>query len=248
MRRHARNREATVRRLARIIIAPLPARVGHDCLPSQLVKTDILRRMAAGRSHHEHAFSAFGPVRRQAQRLHPAHRSPDHRVQPFDAERIEQSHMRAHHVANGDDRETHGIRLPVVGEAGGPGRPHAAADHIGADYVETVGVDRLARAHHTFPPAGLAGQWMRAGDILVAGQRMAQQDRVRSVLGQRPVGLIGDLDTRQYAPAIERQRSGQDQRSRACIQIGPCSETIKPCLYPLACRLSKGGFSFMRRS
>ena len=95
---------------------------------------------------------------------------------------------------------------------------------------------------HTFPPAGLAGQWMRAGDILVAGQRMAQQDRVRPVFGQRPVGLIGDLDTRQCALAIERQRSGKDQRSRVCIQIDLAAKQSNPVFIrsPAACR--RAGF------
>ena len=48
--------------------------------------------------------------------------------------------------------------------------------------------------------------------------------------------------------AIERQRTGERQCLRVGVQIGPWGETIKPCLYRLALRLSKGRYSFMRRN
>ena len=183
MRRHPRHGEPAVGRFPAVIVAVLPARIGHDRLPPQFVETDVLRRMAAGRGDDEHALGAFGPVRGKAQRLHPAHRPADHCVQPVDPQHVEQRDMRADHVADGDDREAHRIGLPVAGGAGGTGRAHAAADHIGADDMEAVGVDRFAGTDHALPPAGLAGHRMHAGDMLVAGQRMAQQDRIRSIVG-----------------------------------------------------------------
>src|SRR6185437_7646410 len=49
MRRHARDAEAALRPTARgVVIAILPVRVGHDRLASDLVKRDVLRRMACG--------------------------------------------------------------------------------------------------------------------------------------------------------------------------------------------------------
>ena len=62
----------------------------------------------------------------------------------------------------------------------------------------------LPGADHARPPAGLAGDRMGAGDMLVAGQRMADQDRVAAVGVQRAIGFIGDVDRRQRAAAVER--------------------------------------------
>ena len=63
---------------------------------------------------------------------------------------------------------------------GRTGRAHAAAEDVGADDEEAVGVDRLAGADHQLPPAGLAGDRIDVGDMLVAGQRMADQHGVGS--------------------------------------------------------------------
>lgn len=70
-------------------------------------------------------------------------------------------------------------------------------------------IDRLARANHAWPPAGLAGARMGGGDKLVAGQRMADQDCVRSILGQRAVGFIGDVYGSKLRAAVQPQRAGQ---------------------------------------
>ena len=58
------------------------------------------------------------------------------------------------------------------------GGAHAAAEHVGADHEVALGVERPAGADHQLPPAVLAGDRMRLGGELVAGQRMADQDRV----------------------------------------------------------------------
>ena len=116
------------------------------------------------------------------------------------------AHLRSDHVADGDDREAHAVGLTVVGFIGRPGRAHAAADHVGADHVEAVGVDRLAGADHGFPPARLAGDRVRAGDVLVAGQRVEDQDRVGAVGVKLAVGLIGDRHGGEHLAAVEWQR------------------------------------------
>ena len=87
---------------------------------------------------------------------------------------------------------------------GRPGRAHAAAEHIRADDEIAVGVDRLAGADHGLPPAGLAGDRMDVGDMLVAGQRVADQHRVGRVGVERAVGLVGDLER---ATARRRHRA-----------------------------------------
>ncbi len=67
-----------------------------------------------------------------------------------------------------------------------------------------LGIERLARAHHLFPPAGLAGDGMLAGQELVAGQRMAGEDGVGTRGVQLAIGLIGDGERAEIDAAIQR--------------------------------------------
>ena len=70
-----------------------------------------------------------------------------------------------------------------------------------------IGVDRLAGADHARPPAGFAGARMHARHMLVPGQRMTDQYRIRRIGVQRAVRLVRDRDRRQHTAAIERERS-----------------------------------------
>ena len=146
-------------------------------------------------------------ARRPFQHLHAAHRAADHRKQLLDAEMIDQHRLRPHHVADGDHRQVERVGLAGrrVGR-GRTGRAEAAADDVGADDEEAVGVDDLARADQHLPPAGLAGDGIGVGDMLVAGQCMADQHGVGLGRVQRPVGLVGDLERRQEHAGIELQR------------------------------------------
>src|SRR4029079_17632602 len=80
------------------------------------------------------------------------------------------------------------------------------------------GVDRTARPDHRLPPATLAGDRMNVGDMLVASQRMADQDRVAARSVERAVGLIRDLKRCQVHAGIEPQwfvsAETNDQRMR----------------------------------
>jgi hypothetical protein len=75
-------------------------------------------------------------------------------------------------------------------------RAHAAAYDIGADHKEAVGIDRFAGAHRIIPPAGLTGDRMRAGDELVAGKRMTNEDCVGAGRVQCAVRHVGDAERR----------------------------------------------------
>ena len=77
--------------------------------------------------------------------------------------------------------------------------------------MEAVRVDRLARPDHPRPPTRLAGLRVRAGEMLVAGQRVADEDRVRFVGREFAVRLVSDLDRAQSLPAVERERCGERQ-------------------------------------
>ena len=189
------------------VAAAAPVRIGHHGLAAEFVERDVLRRMArrAGdRQRREHALRiGRGPL----QRLHAAHRAADHAEQRLDAEPIDQHRLRAHHVGNGDDRKIQSPHLAGRGIGRGrPGRAHAAADHVGADDEVAAGVERPAGADHGLPPAGLAGHRMHVVDMLVAGQRMADQDRVGAIGVEFAIGLVGDLERREIDAAIELQR------------------------------------------
>src|SRR5215470_1468493 len=67
--------------------------------------------------------------------------------------------------------------LPVLGLMEAGPAPHAAADHVHADDEVALGIDRAARPDHRLPPAGLLGDRMDVGDVLVASKRMADQHR-----------------------------------------------------------------------
>ena len=208
MRGHPRDAEAAMRMGALLeIAAAVPVRIGHHGLPAEFVERDVLRRMprAAGdRQRREHALRiGRGPL----QRLHAAHRAADHAEQRVDAEAIDQHGLRAHHVGNGDDRKIQSPQFAGGGIGRGrPGRAHAAADHVRADDEVSVGVERTAGTDHGFPPAGLAGHRMHVGDMLIAGQRMADQNGVGAVGIEFAIGLVGDLERREIDAAIELQR------------------------------------------
>ena len=97
--------------------------------------------------------------------------------------------------------------LPVAGlvEAG-PVEPMQPPITLRADDEVAVGVERPAGADHGLPPAGLAGDRVHIGDMLVAGQRMADQDGVGAVGIELAIGLVGDLERREIDAAIELQR------------------------------------------
>ena len=130
--------------------------------------------------------------------------------------------------------------MPVFGsDAGRPGRAHAAAEDVGADDEEAVGVDRLAGADQRLPPAGLVGDRVLAGDVLIAGQRVADEDGVRLGGVQRAVGLVGDRDRRQRLVAVEPQRLARGQvqdLARGIVGLGETRAQRSP-----ASTFAKGG-------
>ena len=160
--------------------------------------------------------------RRPLQRLHAAHRAADHAEQRVDAEAIDQHGLRAHHVGKGDDRKIQPPHLAGGGIGRGrAGRAHAAADHVRADDEIFVGIERTAGTDHGLPPAGLARHRMHIGDMLIAGQRMADQNGVGPVGIEFAIGLVGDLERREIDAAIELQRLIRAERRHQRTSDGP---------------------------
>jgi hypothetical protein len=148
-----------------------------------------------------------GNRRRPGQHLHAAHRAADDAEQLRNAEMVDQQCLGPHHVGDGDHREA---QAPGPAGAGlrvaRPGGAHAAAEHVAADHEIAAGVERQAVAHHALPPARLAGHRMALGDELVAGQGMADQDGVGTLVVEPAIGLPGDGEGPERDAAIERQR------------------------------------------
>lgn len=204
---HARHRQPLGGAHAALEIAPAaPVGIGHHRLAADLVEGDVLRGMAGGGGDRHGGEHPLGIAHRPLQHLHAAHRAADHGKQRLDAEMVEQHRLGADHVA---DRHQRQVEAPApAGRRIGRGRSggaEAAAEHIGADYEEAVGVDRPAGADEQRPPAGLAGQRVARGDILVAGQGVADENGVAAVLVQRAIGLVGDLPGIEHGAAIELQ-------------------------------------------
>jgi len=184
----------------------MPVGIGHDRLPADLVKGNVLRRMPRGAGDRHRREDTFRIARRPVQHLHGAHGAAGDREQLVDPQMVDQQALRAHHVGDRDDREVQPVRL-AGGGVGllGPDRAQAAAQHVGADDEIAVGVERLARPHHQVPPSRLAGDRVGFGDELVARQRMADEDGVRSVCIQRAVCLVGEREGAELGSAVQAQ-------------------------------------------
>ena len=150
--------------------------------------------------------NAVGEFRGPFQDLHPSHRTADDTEDVTDLQLIQQHRMRAYHIADGDNREGEGIWF-----AGGvvdllrPQTAHTAADDIGAEDVIAFSIDNLTVADDIIPPAGLAGDGVGAGDILIAGEGVADDDDVIFGGIQRAVCIIGNVKILDLDPGIEFQ-------------------------------------------
>ena len=127
---------------------------------------------------------------------------------------IDEQRLRAHHVGDGHDRKIEPVGLACLQIDGGrTGRAHAAAEDIGTDDKEPVGVERFARAHHGLPPAWAAGDGVRIGDVLVAGQSVTEENGVGFGRIESAIGLVGDGQRAKAAP--ESMRNGELELRRS---------------------------------
>jgi hypothetical protein len=210
---HPRDGETAMRERALFEIAPAaPVGIGHHGLPSEFMERDVLRRVARRARDRQCREHALRIGRSPLQHLHAAHRAADDAEQCFDAQAIEQHGLRADHVGNCDDRKIQSPHLARrrIGR-GRAGRSHATADHVRADDEIVLRIERAAGADHGLPPARFAGHRVDVGDMLVACQRMADQDCVGALGIELAIGLIGDLEGREIDAAIELQRLVQTE-------------------------------------
>ena len=175
------------------------------------VKGDILRGMMRRSRNGGGGIDRFRIGRGPFQHLHAAHGTANHGKPAADPKLFHQALLRAHHVA---DRHRRKIRAPRPAKpapsgirhfTARPGGAHAAAQHIGADQKIAIRIQRPAGADDILPPAGLAGDRVSFGDILIARQRMADQHRIAGRRIQTPIGAIGDRERRNDRATFQRK-------------------------------------------
>ena len=107
-----------------------------------------------------------------------------------------------------------------------PGRPLAAAEHVGADDEVPFGVDRQRRADDALPPTrrGMAAAG-GSGQVAVASPRVADQHRVGPGGVQLAPRLVGDGDVGEPAAVVERERTvggdGQEAAPAGVVARAP---------------------------
>src|SRR5262245_6624221 len=117
---------------------------------------------------------------------------------------IEQHGLGAHHVPDCDNREVEAPRFARFRiRRRGPSGAHAGTQDIRTDYEIALGIDRSAWADHRLPPTCFPGHRMHTRDMLVTGQRMANQHRVRPLRVERSIGLVGNLEWGELHASVE---------------------------------------------
>ena len=104
VRHAAGDREAVRRALGEL-------RVAEDRGARDGGEADVLRRQPRARADDDGPFDLLGRVERPLQRLHPAERAADRRVQPLDAEAAQERAVDRVEVADGEEGEVEPVRL-----------------------------------------------------------------------------------------------------------------------------------------
>ncbi len=197
---HARIGEPPVGTFLLVVVIPaVEVRVVHDHLAPDHFEPERLRRQARRRRNAQALAQLARITHRPLQGLHPAHAPADHRLQHVDAEKLQQQTLCVHHVLDRDLRKRGPVGFTRVGVDGRrAGGALAAAKHVLRDHEIPLRVDRLARADHLVPPAGLAViLGMPPCSVRVGGQWRTNENRVRLVVVEFAVGFIGDFKSLQ---------------------------------------------------
>ena len=111
---------------------------------------------------------------------------------------IDDHFLQPHHVADGDHRKSHSVRLACRGvDRAGTCAAFAAAEHVGADDEIFFRIESLGRTDHVFPPTA------RPCGMRIAAERMDDEDRIRFRGIQCAVSFVCRIDRRNSFAAIE---------------------------------------------
>ena len=87
---------------------------------------------------------------------------------------------------------------------GRPRAPFTAAEDIGADDKIFIRIEGLARSDRIVPPARFAiVRRVPSGDVGVAGEGVADENRVAAIRVQGPVGLVRQSKRSEGCPALQ---------------------------------------------
>ena len=150
------------------------------------------------------------------QRLHTAEAAAYHRRELRNAEQIGKPRLGFHPVVDRDHRKGGAIRFTGCGVyAGRPGRTVAAAEVVNTNDEEAIGVDGFTRADHVVPPTGVFVLLaVITGDVMRAGKRVTDQDRVAFVGVELAIGFVHQFVVRQASAAAQRNGLFEARRLR----------------------------------
>jgi hypothetical protein len=186
-------------------VAAVEIGIGQDGLARDVVEGDVLGRELWRRGNDQGMAYPLRIRQRPLQRLHAAQRTAHGRRPGVDAEMVGEACVGVHPVF---DRDHGKVRAPrLAGGRIGAARTRGAmatAEVVYADDEESVRVERSSGTDDVVPPAEV-GQVVRrmAGDVVVAGQGMADEDGVRFGGIERAVGFIDEVEGGQHAAALQ---------------------------------------------
>ena len=156
LRNHASNCQALPRPFTNcgvVVLTIAPLWIKANCPTTNCTPCNLLCRCLHACGDGNDGFYAIRECDCPFKNLHAAHRTTDNAVPLSNAKHVRETHLRAHHVSNGDYRKPRTIQLAVFRvrccRASGA---LTATNHIAAHHEPFVGVDCFARTNNTFPP------------------------------------------------------------------------------------------------
>lgn len=236
VRDHTREREANARELGVVVVAAVEMLVvfdGENLLEEDEAVEDGGFESTGDRDDLSDAVRVSGG---EGEGAEPTDRRADGGMEFCDAKVIEEREVGIDDVSDVEVGEGCSEAFSGFGiDAGRAGRAVAAAEVVGADDEEAVGVDCFAGANHFIPPAiveflgpvvgTLGGRGMVAGDVMGSGESVEDEDGVGLIVVQGAPCGVGEL-SRGYAAAFPESEVAEGEEGCLCFRHGK-EQTLK---------------------
>jgi hypothetical protein len=153
MPKHSRNTNPLFRSVGWVVVATPPFLVPHDCLPSNLIKTDLHGVVGVTASGYEGLSNPRWESQAPLKRLHPPHAPSSYGQQGIDPELIDEFRLSLDHIAYGDDRESRSISNSLIVQRTGASGSLTPTKAVGANHEVSIGIDGFPWSNHSVPPA-----------------------------------------------------------------------------------------------